>query len=366
MSSVAERGERRGRGRGYWLLLWGGLGACSPPAEPAHEPAPLPEPARPPTPTEGPTSAPPPTPHGVSTAPAPTPEPFGAAPYPPPSFAPMHERTAQPGDGEWKPIAHGLTGAAPALHRAEIHPDKLKKHVFVTFIAFDRKRVSLGLEAGVQEPESKAVPAEKRTGLVPQALQSRLLAVFNGGFKAQHGGYGMMLRGDEYVPPKDDACTVALYPDGGLRIRSWPVLAPEAPKMDAWRQAPPCLVEQGVVNPALASEHVTRKWGAAQGGDREIRRSALALDASGRTLVYAFGDWITASQLADALAAAGLHDATELDINWSYTRFYFVEHASDGPRLSETIIPKGTVNPARYLTKFDHRDFFYAYLRDGG
>jgi hypothetical protein len=260
-------------------------------------------------------------------------------------------------------VAHALTGEKAAIYRTEIHPDKLKKHVFVTFVAFDRTRLRLGLESGTEEPESKAVPADRRTGLVPADLQSRLVAVFNGGFKAKHGSYGMMLRGDVFVPPKDDACTVALTADGGVRIRSWPVLAPDVATMSAWRQAPPCLVEQGEQNPALATEFRTRKWGAAQGGDREIRRSALALDPSGRSLVYAFGDWITAQQLAEALAAAGMHDAAELDINWSYTRFYFMEHGIDGPQIESSIVPQAKFNKKNYTAKFSFRDFFYVYAR---
>ena len=276
----------------------------------------------------------------------------------------MFARTAQEGDGQWQPVSHGLDGGKPVVYRAEIHPDKIKKHVFVTLMAFDRTRVELGLESGTQEPESKAVPADKRTGLVPADVQSRLLSVFNGGFKAKHGSYGMMLRGDTFVAPKDDACAVALYPDGRIRIRSWPVLAADASAMLGWRQAPPCLVEQGTLNPELATEFRTRKWGAAQGGDREIRRSALALDESGRALVYAFGDWISAGQLAEALVAAGLFDATELDINWSYTRFYFIEHPSDGPpRISGSIIPKAKYNNKNYTSKFSYRDFFYVTMK---
>lgn len=272
----------------------------------------------------------------------------------------MHERTKKDGDGVWKPVPHDRDGGKPFIYRADVHPDKLKRHVFVTLMAFDRTRLKLHLESGTQEPESKAVAADQRTGLVPATLHDALVVVFNGGFKAKHGSYGMMLRGDTYIPPKDDACTVALYRDGGIRIRSWPTLAPEASAMESWRQAPPCLVEQGVLNPRLESEFRTRKWGAAQGGDREIRRSALALDATGRTLLYAFGDWISAGQLAEALAHAGMHDAAELDINWSYTRFYFMEHPDDGPvRIGGSIVPKAKYNAKNYTTKFSYRDFFY-------
>ena len=47
------------------------------------------------------------------------------------------------------------------------------------------------------------------------------MAAFNGGFKAMHGHYGMMLDGETFVPPRDIGCTVAMYKDGGLKIRTF-------------------------------------------------------------------------------------------------------------------------------------------------
>jgi hypothetical protein len=276
----------------------------------------------------------------------------------------MHQRTAKPGDGEWQPLDWGKTAAGAAIHRAEVHPDKIKRHVFVTLIAFDRARIDLKLQAGTEEPATDAVGADRRTGLVPLEEQPRLLAVFNGGFMARHGNYGMMLDGAVYVPPKDDACAVGIGHDGDIVIASWPALEPKAASLWAWRQTPPCLVEQGAVNPRLAGELASRKWGAAQGGDRDIRRSALALDPSGRTLIYAFGDWVTATLLAEALHAAGAAHAAELDINWSYTRFFFMEQTAEGtPRIAESIVPKLEYSPKSYTQKPAARDFFYVLAR---
>jgi hypothetical protein len=287
-----------------------------------------------------------------------TPPPSGV--YPPAGFPPMYERTAKPGDGAWQPVAYGAIGDRSVIHRTEVHPDKIKRHVFVTLIAFDRAAVELRLQAGTDEPSGDAVGPEGHTGLVPQNEHARLVAVFNGGFMARHGNYGMMLDGAVYVPPKEDACGVALGAGGEIVIGSWPAIEAQASSMRAWRQTPPCLVEAGAKNPALAGEMNSRKWGAAQGGDREIRRSAVALDAGGRTLFYAFGDWVTANLLADALHAAGAVAAAELDINWSYTRFFFIEHpAGAPPRIGESIVPKLEYSPNTYVTKPASRDFFY-------
>jgi len=306
------------------------------------------------------TAAPPPKP---VAPPAPA-KPSFDGPFPPAPFEPMFERTAKPEDGTWVPMADGAESGTPVMARADIHPHKIKKWVTVTAIAFDLQATELHLVAGTEEPMSNAVPAERRMALVPEDVYPGLLAVFNGGFKARHGNFGMMLDGDEYVPPIDDACAVALFKDGSIRIATWSELAPHVEQMRAWRQTPPCLVEDGVVNERLPSEFRTRKWGAAQGGKRDIRRSAIGFDASGRSLVYVFADWVTASDLAAALKQMGLKSAAQLDINWSYTRFFLFERRADGvPQIRETLIPKLKFNRARYIEKKSYRDFFYVTKR---
>ena len=89
-----------------------------------------------------------------------------------------------------------------------------------------------------------------------------------------------------------------------MRIASWPTIAPGAGSLAAYRQSPPCLVEQGTVAPELLAETRVGRWGAAEGGKRDVRRSALCLDKSGQVLFYAFGDDLTAPVLAQARAAS--------------------------------------------------------------
>jgi phosphodiester glycosidase len=321
-------------------------------------PSARPGPALPAPPTAAASAAP------AIVDPAPPPAESAAGRFPPADYLPPHPRTAEPGDGRWQPRPEGDREGRHAIYASTIHTDAVKGWPFLMVVAFDRRELELRLLAGTDEPAKKDVPEERRSGLVPAADEDALVAIFNGGFKSEHGRYGMMSDGFVYVPPKEDACVVGLYGDGGIRIRTWSVLEGETSKMRGWRQTPPCLVEQGELNPRLAQEHASRKWGAAQGGDREIRRSAIGLDAEGRTLFYAFGDWVTATQLAHAVKAAGAFDAAELDINWSYTRFFFVEHPPGGPaRLASTIIPKLEFNPDRYVSKASERDFFYVAWR---
>jgi hypothetical protein len=316
------------------------------------------------SPSGSPGAAVPPAASGAGTTPSPPPDPFAGTSFPPADFAPLHARTAKPDDGKWQALPDGTRGGKTVMYRATVHPHRIKKHVFVDVYAFDRKHLDLTIVAGTDEPVSKSVPKEHRPGLVPATAHDRLLTVFNGGFKARHGNFGMKVGDDLFVPPKDDVCTIAWLPKRGLKIGSWQALAGERAQMSAFRQTPPCLIEQGKLHQRLESENRQRKWGMAIGRVMDIRRTALALDASGRTFFYAFGDWVWPRELAEALAAAGAHDAAQLDINWRYTRMYFFRPGDDGkPEIRESPIPKAKFSRTRYIVKPSYRDFFYVTSR---
>src|SRR5690242_21516510 len=95
-----------------------------------------------------------------------------------------------------------------------VHPDPKRNFAAIAVVAIDLKRVDLHLVAGTQEPASDKVPADHRPGIVPKEAFGDLIAAFNGGFKAIHGHWGMMLGGETFVAPRDVGCTTALYKDG--------------------------------------------------------------------------------------------------------------------------------------------------------
>ena len=254
------------------------------------------------------------------------------------------------------------SGEPALVYQSTVHPHAIKPFVYVAVVAIDLARVDLRLVAGMDEPESKAVPKDKRPGLVPEADCADLLAVFNGGYKARHGNFGMMLAGDTFVPPRDDACTIGLMKDGSVEVATWPELAGSAASMTAFRQTPPCMVERGALHAALdADEHQKpRKWGASEEGEVEIRRSAVGVDATGRVLLYGLGEWTTAKALAEGMKAAGAVTAAQLDINWSYTFFLSYGRAAGGAlEVTSTLVPKIKHSKVGYVVKPAHRDFFY-------
>lgn len=298
------------------------------------------------------------TPAPTASAAAPPDPSLSGPPFPPPAFVPPHSRSAAPGDGVFTLLEEGAAAGTGALARTTVHPHPHKKDPMVVIVAVDLRRVNLVSVAGTEEPESTTVPLEKRPGLVPAADQQSLIAVFNGGFLSKHGQWGMRVDGDDFGAPREDGCTVAFLDDGSLRIATHRALASVASRLRSFRQTPPCLVEGGTSDPRLAHEDTARLWGAAMGGKREIRRTALGLDATGRTLFFGIGEWLWARDLALAMKAAGAVDVAELDINWSYTRFLLYDRSTP-PQVVSTLIEKVQYSKDGYISKAAPRDFFY-------
>jgi hypothetical protein len=251
------------------------------------------------------------------------------------------------------------------MWKSLVHPDAKRGFAAVAVVALDLRRLELHLVAGAQEPASSKVPAERRPGVVPKDALPDLVAAFNGGFKAIHGHYGMMLDGETYLPPRDIGCTIAMYKDGALRVRVWPEVKDDEPKLAYYRQTPPCLVTQGKVNTALESVEYNKNWGATVSGETVIRRSAIGVDRSGHVLFYGLGEAVTAQALARAMRAVGADDAAQLDVNYSYPRFLFFEKAAggDAPHVSSAIIPGIKFTKGEYVGGPEVRDFFYVTRR---
>lgn len=339
------------------------LTGCGPAERPAAPPAPLPttapfvasaSPAAASAGPQEPSSSP-------SSPPAkPTLPPAG----PPPSFTPPHPKTAKEGDGAWQPLA--VRGGAPSpLHVTTLHVHPLQAGVTVTVVAIDLSRTRVHLVAGTKEPEaSPPVPDDRRTGLVPAAHHGALLAVMNGGWKAQHGHFGMRLGDDVFLPPKDAACAVALD-DGRVVVGPWSDLAAGEKRFEAYRQTPACLIHEGKVHPDLVKDAMSRKWGATDKGGVEIRRSALGVDGTGRWALFGLGENTSARAMADGMLAAGAVSAAELDVNWSYTRFFLYADGPGGsPVIARSLVTKIDAKPTAYVERPSERDFFYVVRRE--
>jgi hypothetical protein len=285
--------------------------------------------------------------------------------FPPAPVPPPHARTAKPGDGVFSRLAvHRASASESPVATTTIHPHPIRRDVSVLVVAFDRSRLDLELVAGTDEPEGTKVPRERRTGLVAPSDLDDLVGVLNGAFKRRHGGHGIGIRGEVLWPATAEGCVFAEANDGTYRIAPWSTLQGEEATLDWWRQSPPCLVAAGVKHPDLSNEYRAKKWGGAEDGKKDIRRSAIAIGPDPGVVYFAIGEWVTAEWLADALVAVGASAVAELDINYSYTKLLFYRHegagqlAVEAPLIDDLKLPKKL-----YWSEPADRDFFYVRWR---
>ena len=292
--------------------------------------------------------------------------------FPPAALQPPHERSAQPGDGEWHrlgdPALGERLGEDPTLMvKTVIHPHPVSKWSTLTVVAMDLRRVSVQYVPGTADiKDTKTDPAllPLVPGLVPEPDRETLLAVFNGGFKPRHGGWGMLVRSVQLVPPRDRGCTVAISSDGTVRVGSWPVIANVLEDVRSYRQTPPCLLEHGALHASLRA-YDERPWGGRDPKRKTRRRSVIGIDASGRILLYGVGEEAGPRDLATGMKAAGASSAAQLDINWSWTRFLLFGRPQPAAELqvTSTLIPKMVHRRTGYVSRAVERDFFYVTRR---
>ncbi|MBW2454521.1 MAG: phosphodiester glycosidase family protein [Deltaproteobacteria bacterium] len=283
-------------------------------------------------------------------------------PFLPPPFVPPYDDVATGADGIWVPVADPKHPQAPiGMFKSVVHPDKRRSFAALAVVAIDPRSFELHLVAGTHEPHSMKVKREERPGMIPAGHRDKLYAAFNGGFKATHGHYGMLLQGVEYLPPRDIACTFARLEDGSFRIATWSKLKEQAAPIHYYRQTPPCLVEDGDIHKVLNYNAAAKGWGATVAGETIIRRSAVGLDEDRKILFYGLGEAMTAQALARGMKAAGVHSAAELDVNYSYPRFLFYEHCQDKgePVAVSALIPAIDFPEDQYVSRPSVRDFFY-------
>jgi hypothetical protein len=198
-----------------------------------------------------------------------------------------------------------------------------------------------------------------------------VLAAFNGGFKTEHGQYGMAVDGLTYVRPKNSACAVALYKDDSMRIATWEKLAAGEPEMAFWRETPVCMYEDGVLHWRLADPNLAKKWGATLDGETVIRRSAIGISGDRSVLFVSISNHTTARVIADGVEHAGAVTVAQLDVNFSYPKFVTYEkpkHPEAGSPPKRIAIPLADgfeFSEDEYIREASRRDFFYLMPKDG-
>ena len=281
-------------------------------------------------------------------------------PFHPVDIGPIFPTVAAEGDGVWVPVVlPNSKDEPPFVFKTLLHPDKKRAWAELFVVAIELRRVKLFAVAGTEEPRATVAAARsyERKGLIPKEHQDALIAALNGGFKEEHGHWGMKVDGVVLVTPRDHACAIAAYEDGSYRVGTWKSLADTEPQMRFYRQTPPCLVEGGKLHPALSDENTN--WGAALGGDTVVRRSAIGLDARHEVLYLALSNATSARAIAVGMLHAGGADVAQLDINYSYPRIVlFHKNASESPK-AEALFPGFAFKDDDYVERASSRDFFY-------
>ncbi len=274
---------------------------------------------------------------------------------PPPSASPMpgpDAVTAAPAIG-WQ--AYGpAQGDAPLMARVILMIDASRSYAGVALVRMDLSRLQLHIMVGTIEPAHPAGIDNRipDIGVVAPADLGQLIAAFNGGFKAVHGHYGMMVNRVTLLEPADGMATIAAYQDGSVRLGAWGRGLDPSPDMVAFRPNCPPLIEDGEINPAVS----TNTWGVLKNTDATWR-TAVGLSQDRRFLIYAVGNGTTVEFLADALQRAGAYNAMQLDIHQYYAHFVTYANEGNGPHASPLLEQMIDI-PQLYLTP-SVRDFFY-------
>jgi len=286
--------------------------------------------------------------------------------FPPANVGPLFREMAAPGDGVWVPVVDpNHPDEPPVLYKTLIHPDRKRSWGELFVVAIDLRRAQIFAAAGTLEPKASTQEGQqyKRRGVIPEVRYDGLLAAFNGGFKAEHGQWGMKVDDVTLLPPRDRGCTIAGFADHTLRIGTWTALKESEPEMRFWRQTPSCMVEKGTLNPGLVNEE-SISWGAALGGGTVVRRSAFGLNPARNIAFVGVSNATTARAIATGMQHAGARDVAQLDINWSYPHFIMFRQSKAGQRQGYSLFDGFAYENNEYLSRAATRDFFYVVRKD--
>jgi hypothetical protein len=254
------------------------------------------------------------------------------------------------------------------MFKTLLHPDKDRSWGELFVVAIDLTQTRIELVPGKQEPVATEAQAADlvRPGRIPPEYEADVIAAFNGGFKTEHGAYGMKVKDMLIVAPQPTVCTIARYKDDSMRIASWPLLKDGEADMVWWRQTPNCMYEHGKLN-AFLKEGRVKKWGATLDGETVIRRSAIGISEDGRTLYVSISNNTTVPAIAWGMQHAGAVTVAQLDINYSFPKFVTFEASKEsGKRIAIALADGFEFSENEFIRKSQPRDFFYILPRSLG
>ena len=262
----------------------------------------------------------------------------------------------EPGEGSWTTASLPRSNPNDMLMaKTFIRPDKSRPYAMVGVLLMDSRRIRLNMVAGTGEPGGYR--GMKGSGVLPGDAAPSLLAAWNGGFKGQHGSYGMWVDGREFVPLRNGLATIAVMKDGTFKLGEYGRDFTRDENTVAVRQNAVLLVDKGEVSRRVGEGNDT--WGYVQVNSAEFItwRSAVGITKEGN-LLFAAGNSLSAETLAKALWAAGAYMAMQLDINSPYVLLSTFAQQPDGTLKADRFMDNMPDSPTRFLRSQD-RDFMW-------
>jgi hypothetical protein len=227
----------------------------------------------------------------------------------------------------------------------------------IAMLSFDQSVVTLTLHSGTVDAGGSGWRWGPEIG---RSERKTVIAAFNGAFKFDTGAGGFMSGGRVGAPLQAGLASIVTYADGSTDVGAWGHGVPARGRgVVSVRQNLSPLIDHGR---AASNLDCVSCWGATLGGVSDPARSALGITAHGR-LIWAAGEHLTPSGLANALLAAQVVRAVELDVNPEWVAAYLYARHRAGSRVTAVpIVPGQPGVPGQFLVPYS-RDFFTMRIR---
>ena len=255
-----------------------------------------------------------------------------------------------PGEGVFVPAV--TTKAGPVVQVTYVRPDSVHTS-FLTGVAWMSHTLKFVMHPGYQDPGTAGMSQPDQ---ITNGQLAGLVASFNGGFKLKDAQGGYYDHGHTAGTLTNGAASLVIYKDGHATVGTWGSDVTMTPDVAFVRQNLQPLISGGVVAPNLDA-NVQSTWGATVGGGYAVWRSGIGVTKTG-DLVYAGGDALSVSSLADILHRAGAVTAMQLDINKAWVSYMWFTHS--GSHVTPHKLAAFQRPADRYLNPTS-RDFFAVY-----
>lgn len=261
-------------------------------------------------------------------------------------------------EGVWNILPNYLFSNNAVLAETFLRPDKERSYALVSLVKINMQKLSIGLQAGTYYPGGPFKAYGK--GYVPKKIQNSnsLLAVFNGGFQAKDGNYGLILGGKTFIPLIKNMPTIAIYNNGSTKIIDY-TGQKIAKNIIALRQNGPYLIKNSQITQFVENDLDT--WGRTTTNSIYTWRSGLGITKNGN-VIYAVGPSLIPKTLALALKEAGAVNAIQLDINPFWVRFILYQSLGSGKYTHSSLLKNMQDGGYQYLHGYN-KDFFYIYKK---